>query len=68
MKIEHQFSDIKDTLKTLSEDDWMAIPDVTGDRHYRPKKELSKFMPVPDSLIVKAHSAETSFHTVRSGL
>lgn len=56
-KIQQQFSDLKSSLKQVSEEEWMSIPDV-GDARNRKQRvaRQDKFTPVPDSLL--AHQAK----------
>eukprot|EP01027_Heterolobosea_sp_BB2_P016193 GEZU01023080.1.p1 GENE.GEZU01023080.1~~GEZU01023080.1.p1 ORF type:complete len:983 (-),score=312.18 GEZU01023080.1:84-3032(-) len=51
-KIQQQFVDIKKDLATLSEEDWMNIPDI-GDYSIR-KQKRETYTPVPDSLLEQA--------------
>lgn len=55
-KIQQQFIDLKASLKQVSEEEWMNIPDV-GDARNRKQRvaRQDKFTPVPDSLL--AHQA-----------
>lgn len=55
-KIQQQFSDLKASLKEVTESEWMSIP-VVGDARNRKKRVMrqDKFTPVPDSLL--AHQA-----------
>lgn len=56
-KIQQQFTDLKASLKKVSEEEWMSIPDV-GDARNRKQRvtRQDKFTPVPDSLL--AHQAK----------
>lgn len=56
-KIQQQFSDLKASLRQVSELEWMNIPDV-GDARNRKQRvaRQDKFTPVPDSLL--AHQAK----------
>lgn len=56
-KIQQQFTDLKASLRKVSEEEWMSIPDV-GDARNRKQRvaRQDKFTPVPDSLL--AHQAK----------
>jgi len=56
-KIQQQFSDLKASLKQVTEEEWMNIQDV-GDARNRKQRvnRQDKFTPVPDSLL--AHQAK----------
>lgn len=56
-KIQQQFKDLKQDLQSISEAEWMAIPEV-GDARNRKQRVArpDKFTPLPDSLI--AHQAK----------
>ena len=64
-KIAQQFSDLKRTLATVSEDDWASIPevgDLTG-KNKRSKANLKqRFYAIPDSVIAGARDT-TQFET-----
>ncbi|EPB79056.1 tetratricopeptide repeat protein [Ancylostoma ceylanicum] len=51
-KIQQEFSDLKRQLSEVTEDEWVAIPEV-GDSRNKAKRNprAEKFTPVPDSLI-----------------
>lgn len=57
-KLQAQFADLKRELGAVSSDEWDAIPDI-GDatqRHRKKAKTFFGFVPVPDSVIAKAHA------------
>lgn len=43
VKVDQQFADLKPQLTKLSDSDWAAIPDIAGDRHWRPRKKLDMY-------------------------
>mmetsp|Transcript_13056 Transcript_13056/g.22359 ORF Transcript_13056/g.22359 Transcript_13056/m.22359 type:complete len:902 (-) Transcript_13056:18-2723(-) len=51
-KIQHTFADLKQELKTVSEDEWMNIPEI-GDKR-KDKSKFDSFTPMPDSMIERA--------------
>lgn len=55
-KIQQQFSDLKRELNTVSEHDWLNIPDVGDSRNKKQRNpRQDKLTPVPDSVL--AHRA-----------
>jgi len=56
-KIQQQFTDLKASLKQVSDEEWMNIPEV-GDARNRKQRvaRQDKFTPLPDSLL--AHQAK----------
>ncbi|VDO63696.1 unnamed protein product [Haemonchus placei] len=56
-KIQQEFSDLKRQLSEVTEDEWVAIPEV-GDSRNKAKRNprAEKFTPVPDSLIAMSMS------------
>ncbi|KOB72749.1 Pre-mRNA-processing factor 6 [Operophtera brumata] len=60
-KIQQQFSDLKRELKTVSEDEWSAIPEV-GDARNRKQRNprAEKFTPLPDSVLSRNLGGESS--------
>jgi pre-mRNA-processing factor 6 len=54
-KIQQQFSDLKRSLNTVSEDEWMSIPEVGDSRNKKQRnaKKMEKFTPVPDSVLAE---------------
>lgn len=59
-KIQATFADLKNELKTVTEDEWAAIPDI-GDNSLRYKSKNDRFMPAPDSLLEKARQENERF-------
>lgn len=52
-----QFSDVKETMKTMSREDWETLPDaIDGVKNSRKKRqnEYQRYTPVPDSIIQSA--------------
>lgn len=60
-KIQQQFSDLKRELKSVSEDEWSAIPEV-GDARNRKQRNprAEKFTPLPDSVLSRNLGGESS--------
>lgn len=55
-KIQQQFSDLKRELNTVSEDDWLSIPEVGDARNKKQRNpRQDKLTPLPDSVL--AHRA-----------
>ena len=55
-KIQQQFSDLKRELNSVSEDDWLNIPEVGDSRNKKQRNQRQdKLTPVPDSVL--AHRA-----------
>jgi pre-mRNA-processing factor 6 len=68
-KVYATFADLKHELKSVSLDEWSAIPDI-GDNSLRFKRKEQRFTPAPDSLLERARlesARDTSIDT-RSGL
>ncbi|VDL74178.1 unnamed protein product [Nippostrongylus brasiliensis] len=72
-KIQQEFSDLKRQLSEVTEDEWVAIPEV-GDSRNKTKRNprAEKFTPVPDSLIASAmnygETTSTLDSRVQSGM
>lgn len=60
-KIQQQFSDLKRELKSVSEEEWSAIPEV-GDARNRKQRNprAEKFTPLPDSVLSRNLGGESS--------
>ena len=63
--IQSKFADCRNALKDMSEDDWLAIPEVSDmtKKNKRQKREISaqsRFMPVPDSVLLGGASQASS--------
>ena len=56
-KVQLEFADLTKKLSTLSEEDWMSIPEV-GDSHIRKTQRTERYVPVPDSMLAAAHNAQ----------
>eukprot|EP00013_Stygamoeba_regulata_P016405 CAMPEP_0177675638 /NCGR_PEP_ID=MMETSP0447-20121125/27316_1 /TAXON_ID=0 /ORGANISM="Stygamoeba regulata, Strain BSH-02190019" /LENGTH=943 /DNA_ID=CAMNT_0019184055 /DNA_START=176 /DNA_END=3007 /DNA_ORIENTATION=- len=54
-KIQQQFADLKETMKSVSFSEWEAIPEI-GDRSLRHKAKQTRYTPVPDSLLERAQA------------
>lgn len=54
-KIQQQFSDLKRTLNQVSEEEWMAIPEVGDARNKKQRNaaRMEKYTPVPDSVLAE---------------
>lgn len=51
-KIQQQFSDLKRDLNSVSEEDWLSIPEVGDSRNKKQRNQRpDKLTPVPDSLL-----------------
>eukprot|EP00934_Nitzschia_sp_Nitz4_P007841 Nitzschia sp. Nitz4//scaffold257_size48314//42683//45577//NITZ4_007096-RA/size48314-processed-gene-0.38-mRNA-1//1//CDS//3329544469//7831//frame0 len=73
-KLGVQFRDLKQELATLSNDDWLQIPDVAGDHSLKFKKKQQRqqeggdtFTPLTDSLLESRQTTGTTLHTVQEG-
>ncbi|KAE9420811.1 hypothetical protein Angca_003976 [Angiostrongylus cantonensis] len=66
-KIQQEFSDLKRQLSEVTEDEWVAIPEV-GDSRNKAKRNprAEKFTPVPDSLIAMSMSYGETTSTLDS--
>lgn len=54
-KIQQSFADLKQELKTVTEEEWMNIPDI-GDKRSKTKKQET-FTPVPDTILEGARKS-----------
>eukprot|EP00939_MAST-03C_sp_MAST-3C-sp1_P003489 g3489.t1 len=65
-RIADQFADLKKGLSKLTEDDWMAIPEVGGSKLKSKKEDFfpQRSYPVPDSVIAGAYSAGATSNTI----
>ena len=64
-KIQQQFSDLKRDLAAVSEQEWLAIPDVGDARNKKARNpRAEKFTPVPDSIL--AHNSSLANTTEMS--
>ena len=58
-KIQQQFSDLKRKLSSISEDEWLSIPEVGDARNKKQRNpRAEKMTPVPDSVL--AHAAAST--------
>ncbi|KAI1288119.1 Pre-mRNA-processing factor 6 [Halotydeus destructor] len=72
-KIQQQFSDLKRDLASVSESDWLSIPDVGDVRNKKQRNARGeKFTPVPDSVLAQraamASSETVNYIDPRTGL
>ncbi len=65
-KVQLEFADLTKKLSTLSEEEWMSIPEV-GDSHIRKSAPAVRYTPMPDSMISAAHNAQQSASSVVEG-
>ena len=56
-KVQLEFADLTKKLSTLSEEEWMSIPEI-GDSHIRKTQRQERYVPVPDSMLAAAHNAQ----------
>lgn len=65
-KIQQQFSDVKQDLATISEEDWMSIPEVGDARNRKQRVPRGvKITPIPESLLAyQARQASGGEHNV----
>ena len=58
-KLQHQFTDLKRDLQHVSEAEWDNLPEPGEHRkHSAAEKRNERFMPAPDSLLVKAQQEQ----------
>ena len=58
-KIQQQFSDLKRKLSSISDDEWLSIPEVGDARNKKQRNpRAEKMTPVPDSVL--AHAAAST--------
>ncbi|KAK3087474.1 hypothetical protein FSP39_006402 [Pinctada imbricata] len=58
-KIQQQFSDLKRDLASVSEDDWLNLPEVGDARNKKQRNaRAEKFTPVPDSVLARAAQSQ----------
>ena len=63
-KIQQQFSDLKRTLSTVSEEEWNAIPevgDVCNKKQRNAALRPNQYTPVPDSILKQAALSTTTY-------
>jgi pre-mRNA-processing factor 6 len=63
-KVQLEFADLTKKLSTLSEEDWMSIPEI-GDSHIRKSRPAERYVPVPDSMLAAAHNSQVAANTVQ---
>jgi pre-mRNA-processing factor 6 len=56
-KVQLEFADLTSKLSTLSEEEWMSIPEI-GDSHIKKSQRAERYVPVPDSMLAAAHNAQ----------
>lgn len=69
-KIQQQFSDLKRSLVTVTEDEWATIPEVGDSRNRKQRNpRAERFTPLPDSVLSRNMGGEsTATLDPRSGL
>lgn len=69
-KLQEQFADVKRQLATLTDSEWMSIPEP-GDlsrRNKRVNTRADRFTPVPDSIVANAMAATRTANTIDPAL
>ena len=59
-KIQQSFADLKQELKTVSEEEWMNIPEIGDKSLARKNKKQETFTPVPDKFMMGGNQGQFS--------
>jgi len=67
-KIQQQFSDLKRKLSSISDDEWLSIPEVGDARNKKQRNpKAEKMTPVPDSVLAHAAASTEMASSIDAG-